>query len=253
MLTRRGLAAASALLAAPAVLRAQTAWPGEKPIEVIVPYPPGGGPAAIAAAAGPDVDGVMTLYPLPAGVDPVTLAEAVGPARDVDGLHPANAGLLGGGSAGGDPMHLRPPATAWATLLCARALGGRLRGAEVVIVGASRIVGRPLAQLLLSDEATVTVCHAATRDLAAHCARADILVTAAGVPGLIGRDHIRPGAIVLDLAVVPAQGGLRGDVDRAAAEGRAAVLSHVPDGVGPVTAACLMHNIATAAGAACPR
>ena len=187
------------------------------------------------------IDAGFPLYPLPDGLDPIDAAEALGSRKDVDGLHPLSAGLLAlGGRA-------RAPATARA---CAAAIAHLLpspKGAEVVLVGASRIVGRPLAALLLDAEATVTVCHAATRDLRAHTRKADVLVTAAGVPGLIGADAIRDGAILLDVSVVPTPNGLVGDVDLASVEGKAAIVSHVPDGIGPITTACLFENVARAA------
>lgn len=192
-------------------------------------------------AAEGDVDAVATLYPLPPGVDARGAALVLGAARDVDGLHPMNAGDLALGAA------TRPPATAMACLLIAEALAGSLKGREVVLVGASRIVGRPLANLLLDCEATVTVTHAATRDLAAHTRSADIVITAAGVPGLIGAGHLRDGATVLDVSINRVGDGLVGDVDLASLAGRAMTVTHVPDGVGPVTTACLMRNITEAA------
>lgn len=210
----------------------------------LVPYADGA-PTVLAQlrefAEAPDVDAVATLYPLPAGVDPLEAAQILGAAKDIDGLHPTSAGLL----ALGAPA--RAPATAQACLLCARELLGPLKGAEVVVVGASRIVGRPLALMLLDEEATVTVCHAGTRDLAAHTRRADLVVTAAGVAGLIGADHVKAGAAVIDVAIVRTAGGLVGDVDRAAVSGKAAAVTHVPDGVGPVTTACLLRNVVDAA------
>lgn len=187
------------------------------------------------------VDAVMTLYPLPEGTDPVEAAKRTGIARDVDGLHPLNAGLLALGGAA------RPPATARACALAIDHLLASVKGAEIVIVGASRIVGRPLASMLLDREATVTVCHAATRDLADHTGRADLVVTAAGVPGLIGARHIRDGAILVDVSIVRTDAGLVGDVDTAAVTGKAAVVTHVPDGIGPITTACLFENVVKAA------
>lgn len=187
------------------------------------------------------VDAAITLYPLPGGVDPLAAAEAIGSGKDVDGLHPLNAGLL----ALGGPA--RAPATARACALAIAHLLPSVKGAEVVIVGASRIVGRPLAALLLDAEATVTVCHAATRDLYDHTRKADLVVTAAGVPGLIGADAIGDGTILIDVSIVPTPNGLVGDVDLASVEGKAAVVSHVPDGIGPITTACLFENVARAA------
>lgn len=189
------------------------------------------------------IDAVATLYPLPAGVEPVKLALALGPAKDIDGLHPLNAGNLTLG------IKSRAPATAQACVLMAQELAGSLRGLNVAIVGASHIVGRPLAQMLLDHEATISVTHAATRDLPSHTRKADIIVTAAGVPGLIGAEHIAKGAIVIDVAINRTASGLVGDADQAALNGIASVITHVPDGIGPITTACLFRNILDAAEA----
>ncbi len=189
----------------------------------------------------PRLDAVMALYPLPSGIEPVEAALLVGADKDVDGLHPENAGLL----ALGAPS--RTPATAHACRLAIGELAGSLRGAEITIVGASRIVGRPLAMMLLDAEATVTVCHVATRDLTDHTRRADVIVSAAGVPGLIGAAHIRDGAILVDVSIIRTEAGLAGDVDLASVEGKASVVTHVPDGIGPITTACLFENVVAAA------
>lgn len=184
-------------------------------------------------------DGIMTLYPLPKGEDPIRVSQWVGADRDMDGLHPLNAGLL----ASGDPMAITP-ATAKACLRVLRHLKPDLRGAEIVLVGASVVVGRPLAQLLLQAEASVTLCHIATRDLAAHLRRAEVVVTAAGVAGLIKGEDLAQGALVVDVSILPdGQGGLVGDVDLPSAMGRAAVVTHVPEGLGPLTTACLFENL----------
>ncbi len=192
----------------------------------------------------PRLDAVMALYPLPSGIEPVEAALLVGADKDVDGLHPENAGLLALGAPG------RTPATAHACRLAIGELAGSLRGAEITIVGASRIVGRPLATMLLDADATVTVCHVATRDLTDHTRRADVIVSAAGVPGLIGAAHIRDGAILVDVSIIRTEAGLVGDVDLAAVEGKAAVVTHVPDGIGPITTACLFENVVAAAAQA---
>ena len=191
-------------------------------------------------AADAHVDAIAPLYPLPEGVDAHQTAMLIGPDKDADGLHPHHAGAL----AQGHPE--RVPATARACLLCAQAVLGSLAGLDVVIVGASRIVGRPLAHLLLDKDATVSIAHAATRDLAALTRRADLVVSATGVPGLIGRDHVRAGATLVDVGISRTEAGLVGDVDVAAIEGVAAAVTHVPDGVGPVTTACLLANVAEA-------
>lgn len=191
--------------------------------------------------ADPAIDAVMTLYPLPNEANAVTAALLLGAGKDVDGLHPYNAGLL----ALGAPA--RAPATARACLLALEHLAGPLNGVEVAIVGASRIVGRPLGALLLDAGATISICHDATRDLRAHTAAADVVVTAAGVPGLIDAAHIRQGAILVDVSIVRTADGLVGDVDLASVDGKAAIVTHVPDGIGPITTACLFENIALAA------
>jgi methylenetetrahydrofolate dehydrogenase (NADP+) / methenyltetrahydrofolate cyclohydrolase len=191
----------------------------------------------------PAIDAVATLYPLLAGVDPIDLAIALGPHKDVDGLHPLNAGRL----ALGAPS--RVPATAQACLLMAQELVGSLKGKNVTIIGASRIVGRPLAQMLLDQDATVSITHAATRELPSHTRQADIIITAAGVPKLLGADHITEGAIVIDVAINRTGTGLVGDADQAALNGIASAITHVPDGVGPITTACLFRNILEAAQA----
>lgn len=227
-----------------AYLRRQMAMASEAGVTIRPePWPATDAAARLSElAADPGIDAVATLFPLPAGLTPEQTARLIGPERDADGQHPLNAGalLLGHGAP-------RPPATAMASLLCARAILGDLTGAEIVLVGASALIGRPLAMLLADAGATVTMCHVATRDLAAHSRRADLIVSAAGVPGLLTRDHVTPGGRVLDLAIVRTATGLVGDADRAALEGHAGLLSHVPDGVGPVTTACLIANIAAAA------
>lgn len=198
-------------------------------------------------AADDRVDAVATLYPLPHGLDPLQAAIVLGAGKDIDGLHPMNAGLL----ALTDTASARAPATAMACLLIAEDLLGPLRGVETVLIGASRIVGRPLAQMLLNAGATVTVTHAETRDLAAHTVRADLVITAAGQPGLITAAHLRNGAVVLDVSINEGPEGLLGDVesglDMTTLLQRKITLTHVPDGVGPVTTACLLSNIAAIA------
>lgn len=192
-------------------------------------------------AAG-SLDAIMTLYPLPGSLDRHKVAQLIGAERDVDGLHPFNAGQVVLGS-----PNVRYPATARACLLVMRELAGSLKGRRVVVVGASPVVGRPLALLLLEEEATVTVCHAATVDLAAHTREADIVVSATGAAGLITADHIRSGCILIDVGIVRTRKGLFGDVDLESVSRKASIVTHVPDGVGPVTSACLLENIVAAA------
>ena len=228
--------------------RRQQAFAAEAGIELTLePYPATA--AAIRARleelrASADVDAVAALHPFPAGLDPLEAALILGPDKDIDGQHPLNAGLL----ALGHPT--RPPATAMACRLIAEELAGPLGGREVTLVGASRIIGRPLANLLLDAGATVAVTHVETRDLAAHTRRAEIVVTAAGVAGLITPDHLAPGAVVLDVSVNRAGSGLVGDVDLSGCAGMGLTVTHVPDGVGPVTTSLLLKNVANAANTA---
>lgn len=192
-------------------------------------------------------DGAIPLFPLPEAITAAEAATWIGPRLDLDGLHPLNSGALANGSAGGIA-----PATARACLIVLRHLLHDLRGAEICLVGASKLIGRPLAQLLLDAEATVTICHAATRDLARHTKAADALVCASGVAGLIGADHIRKGAVLLDVSIIHTNIGLVGDVDLRAVSGKAAVVTHVPDGIGPVTTSCLFNTLLDQALAAQP-
>lgn len=211
---------------------------------VLLPYEQT--PAAIyrqlaALRDDPAYDAIATLYPLPAGVDPMDAALAIGPDKDVDGLHPMHAGKLLLGTAS------RVAATAQACLICAETLSGSLAGANVALVGASPIVGRPLAMLLLARDATLSIGHAATRDLAALTRQAEIVISAAGVPGLITAAHIADGAVLIDVGISRRNGQILGDVDLAGVSGRASIVTHAPDGVGPITTACLFRNILDAA------
>src|SRR5690606_4250579 len=167
-------------------------------------------------AGGEPVDAVMTLYPLPHWVDRHEVARLIGAERDVDGLHPLNAGnvVLGADTS-------RSSATAKACVLVLGEIVGALKGLRVVIVGASPIVGRPLALMLLDEAATVTVCHAETIDLAAHTREADVVISATGVAGLIRAEHIREGSILIDVGVVRTENGLVGDIDLESVSGKA--------------------------------
>lgn len=201
--------------------------------------------------ADPEVDGILVQLPLPGALrrDPV-LAE-ISPRKDVDGLTPANAGLLAQGRIGlaealelepaEPPLGLIPCTPAGCVELLARA-GAELEGAEAVIIGRSTLVGRPLASLLLGANATVTICHSRSRDLAAVCRRADVLVAAVGVPNLVAGDWIKPGATVIDVGMNRTEAGLVGDVDHDAAATVAAAITPVPGGVGPMTIAMLLAN-----------
>jgi methylenetetrahydrofolate dehydrogenase (NADP+)/methenyltetrahydrofolate cyclohydrolase len=186
------------------------------------------------------VDGILVQTPLPDQLDEAELQAAVAPVKDVDGLHPLNVGLL----------HLGRPALVPATPLGVVALlaeyGIRLEGARAVVIGRSQIVGRPLAQLLTHANATVTVCHSRTVELARHTLDADVLVSAVGVPGMVTADLVKQGAAVVDVGITRTDAGLVGDVDPGAAD-VAAFLTPVPGGVGPMTIACLLESTVRAA------
>jgi len=193
--------------------------------------------------ADPAVDAILVQMPLPGHLDPVVLLERVDPAKDADGLHPANLGRLVLGRPG-----LRP-ATPAGILRLLDHYGIETRGALVVVVGRSFLVGRPLAILLglKGRDATVAVAHTATRDLPHLTRQADLLVAAAGCPGLIGREHVRPGGVVIDVGANQTAEGLVGDVDFAAVGEVAGAITPVPGGVGPMTIAGLLQNTVSAA------
>lgn len=191
----------------------------------------------------PDVDGILVQLPVPEQIDPDRIIAAIDPAKDVDGLTPVNAGRL----AQGMPGLVSCTPTGVMELL--RHEGVELEGAEAVVVGRSKLVGIPVARLLLAANATVTSCHSRTRDLPAVCRRADVLIAAVGVPRLLGADAIKPGAVVIDVGVNRTGDGLVGDVDFEAAAQVAAAITPVPGGVGPMTVAMLLVNTLAAARA----
>jgi methylenetetrahydrofolate dehydrogenase (NADP+)/methenyltetrahydrofolate cyclohydrolase len=186
--------------------------------------------------ADDSVDAILVQLPLPAHVDQDRILDAVAPEKDVDGFHPRNLGLLAEGRSGVTPC------TPSGCMELLRRYDVPVRGARAVIVGRSVIVGRPMALLLLNADATVTVCHSRTRDLAAVCREADILVAAVGRAGLIDASFVKPGACVIDVGMNRVDGRLAGDVDRASVEPVAGWLTPVPRGVGPMTIAMLMRN-----------
>ncbi len=190
-----------------------------------------------------DVDGILVQLPVPAQIDPDKVVAAIDPGKDVDGLTPANAGLLAHGTPG------LVPCTPAGVMELLRHEGVDLEGAEAVVVGRSKLVGVPVARLLLAANATVTVCHSRTRDLAGTCRRGDVLVAAVGVPRLLGADAIKPGAVVIDVGMNRAEDGLCGDVDFDAAATVASAITPVPGGVGPMTIAMLLVNTLAAARA----
>ncbi|HWX50129.1 MAG TPA: bifunctional methylenetetrahydrofolate dehydrogenase/methenyltetrahydrofolate cyclohydrolase FolD [Roseomonas sp.] len=190
----------------------------------------------------PAVDGILVQLPLPPQIDPAKVLAAIDPAKDVDGFHAVNAGLLATGQKG------LVPCTPKGVMHLLAAAGVTVAGARAVVVGRSNIVGKPMAALLLAANATVTIVHSRTRDLASECRRAEILVAAVGRPEMVRGDWIAEGAVVIDVGInrLP-NGGLVGDVEFAAAKQRAAAITPVPGGVGPMTIACLLENTVEAA------
>ncbi len=190
-----------------------------------------------------DVDGILVQLPLPAHIDPDRVVAAIDPGKDVDGLTPTSAGLLAHGTPG------LVPCTPAGVMELLRHEGVELEGSEAVVVGRSKLVGVPVARLLLAANATVTVCHSRTRDLPGVCRRADVLVAAVGAPRLLGAEAVKPGATVIDVGVNRTEDGLCGDVDFEAAAEVAAAITPVPGGVGPMTIAMLLVNTLFAARA----
>lgn len=188
-----------------------------------------------------EIDGILVQLPLPDHIDPDRIVAAIDPAKDVDGLTPTNAGLLAHGMPG------LVPCTPAGVIELLRHEKVDLEGAEAVVVGRSKLVGVPVARLLLAANATVTVCHSRTRDLPAVCRRADVLIAAVGAPRLIGGDAVKPGAVVIDVGINRTDDGLCGDVDFEAASEAAAAITPVPGGVGPMTIAMLLVNTLAAA------
>jgi methylenetetrahydrofolate dehydrogenase (NADP+)/methenyltetrahydrofolate cyclohydrolase len=199
--------------------------------------------AAIAEANGdPAVHGILLQLPLPPGFDEDAALNAIAPDKDADGLHPMNLGNLLAGKPG------IVPCTPAGCLEILDHYAVDLTGVEAVVVGRSRLVGRPLAQLLLGRHATVTMCHTRTRDLAAHTRRADVLCVAAGRAAVITGDMIKEGAVVVDVGINRLDSGkLVGDVDFESASRRARAITPVPGGVGPMTIAMLLQNTLRAA------
>ena len=199
------------------------------------------GKALRELSADPQVAGIIVQMPLPAGIPIRTVIDAIDPAKDIDGIHPMNAGLLRLGFEG------FVPATAHATLEMLQRSGASIEGAEAVVVGRSPVVGMPVAFMLAKSGATTTVCHSKTRDLAAHTRSADIVVVAAGHPGLITGAMLKPGAVVIDVGINVVDGHLVGDVDFESARQVAAAITPVPGGVGPLTNALLLAHLVRAA------
>lgn len=188
-----------------------------------------------------NIHGVLVQFPLPDHLDEDAVIRAIDPRKDVDGLHPENVGKLVMG------QKSFVPCTPQGCMVLLDEIGYDLTGAEAVIVGRSKLVGKPMIPLLLSKNATVTVCHTRTRDLAHHTGRADVLVVAAGRPEVITGDQIKEGAVVIDVGINRVDGKLVGDVEFSSAAERASAITPVPGGVGPMTIAMLLRNTVEAA------
>jgi methylenetetrahydrofolate dehydrogenase (NADP+)/methenyltetrahydrofolate cyclohydrolase len=197
----------------------------------------------------PDVHGILVQFPVPKHIDMVKVIETIDPAKDVDGLHPVNAGRLASGA------KALVPCTPTGCLILAQSVRPDLAGLEAVVIGRSNLVGRPVAQLLLGANCTVTLAHSKTRDLAAVARRADLLIAAVGRPEMVRGDWVKPGAIVIDVgtnrvagpAGPDGKGRLVGDVAFEEARAVAGAITPVPGGVGPMTIACLLSNTLQAA------
>ncbi len=195
--------------------------------------------------ADPQVDGILVQLPLPVAINADRVIEAIDPSKDVDGFHPINVGRLSAG------LPALVPCTPRGCVMLAKRAGADLAGMHAVIVGRSNIVGKPMAQLLLQQNCTVTVAHSRTRNLPGLCQQADLLIAALGKPHFLGAAHVKPGAIVIDVGInriATADGGTRlvGDVDFDAVVPIAGAITPVPGGVGPMTIACLLENTLTA-------
>jgi methylenetetrahydrofolate dehydrogenase (NADP+)/methenyltetrahydrofolate cyclohydrolase len=191
--------------------------------------------------ADPLVAGIIVQMPLPAGVSLRAVVDAIDPVKDIDGIHPLNAGFLRLGYEG------FVPATAHAALEMIHRSGIALRGADAVVIGRSPVVGMPLAFMLTKEDATVTVCHSKTRGLAEKTRRADLVVVAAGQPGLLTGDMLKPGAVVIDVGINVVDGRIVGDVDFTSAQAVASAITPVPGGIGPLTNALLLSHLVRAA------
>ena len=191
--------------------------------------------------ADDEVDGILVQLPLPSHIDETKVTYAVAPSKDVDGFHPVNAGNLYLGT----PLHV--PATPAGCMALLEEYGVDPKGKNAVVIGRSEIVGRPAAMLLLHAHATVTICHSRTVDLGAEVRRADIVVAAVGVPGIVSPDMVKPGATVIDVGLTRGEDGkIRGDVDPAVAD-VAGLLTPMPGGTGPMTIALLLSSAVKAA------
>lgn len=195
----------------------------------------------------PSVHGILVQFPVPEQISQQAVIDTISPDKDVDGLHPQNAGRLVSG------LPALTPCTPTGSVILAKQTLGDLTGKHAVVIGRSNLVGKPVAQLLLNENCTVTMAHSRTKDLAAVCRQADILVAAVGIAEMVQGDWIKPGACVIDVGINRVAGAkagktrLVGDVDFAAASALAGYITPVPGGVGPMTIACLLRNTVTAA------
>jgi methylenetetrahydrofolate dehydrogenase (NADP+) / methenyltetrahydrofolate cyclohydrolase len=194
-------------------------------------------------SADPAIDGIIVQMPLPPWIRLRSVIDAIDPAKDIDGIHPLNAGLLRLGYDG------FLPATAHAAVEILRRSGIQIAGRTAVVIGRSAVVGMPAAFLLIQEDATVTICHTKTVDLRGHVRGADIVVVAAGHPGLVTGDMLKPGAVVVDVGINVVDGKIVGDVDLASASAVASAITPVPGGVGPLTSALLLSHLMRAAEA----
>ncbi len=193
--------------------------------------------------ADPEVDGILVQLPLPPHLESRAVLEAIDPEKDVDGFHPLNVGRLA------DGQDVLTPCTPRAVMKLLAAAGATVAGARAIVIGRSAIVGRPVAGLLTAAHATVTLAHSRTRDLAAECRRAEIVVAATGRPEMVRGDWVAAGAVVIDVGINRvADGRLVGDVAYDECLGHAGAITPVPGGVGPMTIACLLENTLLAAG-----
>jgi methylenetetrahydrofolate dehydrogenase (NADP+) / methenyltetrahydrofolate cyclohydrolase len=194
--------------------------------------------------ADDSIDGILVQLPLPPHIDAAAVTACISPEKDADGFHPYNLGRL----AEGLPAAVAP-GTPLGCMELLRRSEMPIRGSRAVVVGRSAIVGRPLALMLINADATVTICHSRTRDLAGVCREADILVAAIGRPGMVDASFVKPGAFVIDVGTTPRDGVVLGDVDRESVEPVAGWLTPVPGGVGPMTVAMLLRNTTSLATA----
>ena len=199
----------------------------------------------------PKVHGILLQLPLPAGIDADKCLQTISPAKDVDGLHPYNQGLLLAGKSWKEMVNSKMlmPCTPYGSILLLQKYGVNISGARAVVIGRSALAGKPIALMLLANNATVTIAHSGTHNLSALCREADILVAAIGKPNFVTKDFIKPGAAVIDIGINRTKDGLCGDVDYAGAKDVAGLITPVPGGVGAMTITMLMKNTILAAAA----